>query len=216
MPAPYAGYVAHNPWLVPITNLKRAPGTRRTERRCGRVGELRVAASVVPANAEVAADAVLDAVDGGIEVTADVSAPWRGECRRCLQPVEGVLQVHVRELYRRRDDIHASRPHGPGQARTTGHHVHPDEEEDEETYPLRGELLDLQPLVRDALLLELPLAPLCREDCKGLCPTCGADLNDGPCPCDPVPADPRWAALDLLKDGGLRPEQSDPKVRRPG
>ena len=220
MPAPYSGGVAQNPWLVPITNLKRSPGTRRTERRSGRVGELRVAASVVAQNAEVTADAVLDAVDGGIEVTADVSAPWQGECRRCLRPVEGLLQVHVRELYRRHDDTHAHGPshtQGPGQARGTGHHGHhapAGEEEDEETYPLKGEMLDLQPLVRDALLLELPLAPLCSEDCQGLCPTCGADLNDGPCSCDHAPADPRWAALDLLKDGRL--QQSDPGVRRPG
>ncbi|HET7523328.1 MAG TPA: DUF177 domain-containing protein [Acidimicrobiales bacterium] len=218
--------MAQNPWLVPITNLKRAPGTRRTERRSGRVGELRVAASVVPPGAEVTADAVLDAVDGGIEVTADVSAPWQGECRRCLRPVEGLLQVHVRELYRRHEDTHAhgaphahGHTHGPGSVRTTGHHGHhppSGEDEDEETYPLKGELLDLQPLVRDALLLELPLAPLCSEDCQGLCATCGADLNDGPCSCEHAPADPRWAALDLLKGGGIRPEQSDPGVRRPG
>lgn len=183
---------------MPITTLKRAPGARRTERRSGRVGELSVAESVVPANAEVTADAVLDAVDGGIEVTADVSAPWTGECRRCLRPVEGLLQVHVRELYRPRDhDEHAHR-HGTGHG--TGHsHGHSEEEADEETYPLRGELLDLQPLVRDAILLDLPLAPLCDEACKGLCPTCGADLNEGSCSCDPAPADPRWAALNTLK-----------------
>ena len=229
--------MAQNPWLVPITNLKRAPGTRRTERRSGRVGELRVAASVVPPNAEVTADAMLDAVDGGIEVTADLSAPWQGECRRCLRPVEGLLQVHVRELYRRRDDTHGHGhgTHGHGHGThghdthghdthghdthghdTHGHHPPAADEEDEETYPLRGELLDLQPLIRDALLLELPLAPLCSEDCQGLCPTCGADLNDGPCDCDHAPSDPRWAALDLLKDPGPTPEQSDPGLRRPG
>lgn len=169
--------VAHNPWLVPITTLKRSPRTRRAETRSGRVGELAVAGSVVPADAEVTAEANLDAVVGGIEVTADVVAPWRGECRRCLKPVEGSLTVHVRELYA---------PRHPG-------------EDDEETYPLQGEMLDLKPLVRDALLLELPLAPLCSEDCRGLCPTCGADLNDAPCSCERPLADPRWAALEALK-----------------
>lgn len=153
-------------------------------------------------DAEVTVDAVLDSVVGGIEVIADVSAPWRGECRRCLRPVVGRVEAHVRELYRARDhDEHGRRHtavHGPGRA--TGHsHGHSEEEEDEETYPLRGELLDLQPLVRDAILLELPLAPLCAESCKGLCATCGADLNDGPCSCDPTPADPRWAALSVLE-----------------
>lgn len=169
--------MAHNPWLVPITTLKRSPGTRRSETRSGRVGELSVAGSTVPGDAEVTAEATLDSVVGGIEVTADVSAPWRGECRRCLKPVEGRLAAHVRELYAPR----------------------PPDEEDEETYPLRGEMLDLQPLVRDALLLELPLAPLCREDCKGLCPTCGSDLNDAPCSCKRTLSDPRWAALEALK-----------------
>ena len=59
--------------------------------------------------------------------------------------------------------------------------------------------LDLEPLARDAVLLELPLAPLCREDCAGLCPTCGANRNNETCDCAPA-ADPRWAALDALRD----------------
>ena len=139
-----------NPWLVPITNLRRILGSRREEQRAGRVGELRVADSVVSANETVEADALLDSVDGGIEVTATVSALWTGLCRRCLKPVSGRLEAHVREMYR---------PRRPGEA----------PEDDEETYPLSGELLDLQPLVRDAILLELPIAPLCREECAGLC-----------------------------------------------
>ncbi|HVA74043.1 MAG TPA: DUF177 domain-containing protein [Acidimicrobiales bacterium] len=190
--------MTQNPWLVPITTLKRSPGTRRVESRTGRVGELAVAGSVVPRDAEVTADATLDAVGGGIEVTADISAPWKGECRRCLKPVEGRLAVHVRELYRQHEAAggraHAHPRDHPHQARP-----HPADEEDEETYPLHGEMLDLQPLVRDALLLELPLAPVCSDDCKGLCPTCGADLNDAPCSCGDAPTDPRWAALEALK-----------------
>ncbi len=172
-----------NPWLVPITTLRRSIGSRREEHRAGRVGELRVADSVVTANDTVEADAMLDSVDGGVEVTATVSAPWAGQCRRCLKPVSGRLEANVREMYR---------PRRPGEA----------PEDDEETYPLSGELLDLQPLVRDAILLELPIAPLCRDDCAGLCPTCGADLNDGPCSCPPPMGDQRWAALDALREGG--------------
>jgi uncharacterized protein len=175
--------VAQNPWLVSITTLKRSPGLRRHETRTGQVGELSVAGSVVPAEATVVADATLDSVHGGIEVSADVSAPWKGECRRCLEPVSGELHSHVRELYR---------PHGRG------------DEDDEETYPLAGEVLDLRPLIRDALLLELPLAPLCTDACRGLCPTCGADLNAGSCACPASAADPRWAALDALKERPTR------------
>ena len=70
---------------------------------------------------------------------------------------------------------------------------------DDEAYPLAGDELDLEPLARDAVLLELPLAPLCTEDCQGLCPTCGANRNTESCDCAP-PADPRWAALDVLRD----------------
>jgi uncharacterized protein len=169
-------------WLLPITSLRRSTGSRRHELRSGRVGELRVAASAVPADAEVTADALLDSVDGGIEVTATVTAPWRGECRRCLKPVSGRLRCEVREMYRPR----------------AAHEV---PEEDEETYALHPDHLDLEPLVRDALLLELPLAPLCLEHCLGLCPTCGADRNEGRCGCAEPAGDPRWAALNVLREG---------------
>ena len=185
-----------NPWLVPITSLRRSLGNRREEQRSGRIGELKVADSRVPEHAEVSADVILDSVDGGIEAAAIVLAPWEGECRRCLKPVGGTLRCEVREMYR-------PRPAGEP----------PDE--DEETYPLKGEMLDLRPLVRDAVLLELPIAPLCREDCAGLCPTCGADLNDGPCDCPPTESDPRWAALDVLK--GLSEARPDaPGETQPG
>lgn len=169
-----------NPWLVPIKNLRRSVGNRRRELRRGRVGELRVAESVVAGTAEVEAVALVDSVDGGVEVTATVTAPWSGECRRCLRPLGGELRTSVREMYR---------PRARG------------EPPDEETYPLGGDQLDLRPLVRDALLLALPIAPLCREDCLGLCPSCGADLNNGPCGCPAPAADPRWAPLERLLPG---------------
>lgn len=179
-----------SPWLVPITAIRRSPGVRRHEHRQGPVsglgadgaGLVVAGSSVLPA-AEADADLDLDVIVGGIEVSGEVSAPWRGECRRCLRPVSGELRTSVRELYRPRG--------GPGE-----------DEEDEETYPLAGELLDLAPLVRDALLLALPLAPLCRPDCAGLCPTCGAELAEGPCGCPVVPVDPRWEILDVLKPRG--------------
>jgi uncharacterized protein len=195
-----------------VTALRRQPGTRREERRAGRIGELSVAGSVVPASAEAVAVAVLDSILGGIEVAADIRAPWHGECRRCLRPLTGELHCEVRELYRARDgdagkggsghaghgkhDHHRAGGSGPG-----GGHGHRDPDLDEETYPLEGDQLDLRPLVRDALLLELPLAPLCRQDCCGLCTQCGADLNSGPCDCLPAP-DPRWGALDVLRGAG--------------
>jgi uncharacterized protein len=71
--------------------------------------------------------------------------------------------------------------------------------EEGETYPIAGDHIDLEPMTREAVVLGLPLAPLCRPDCKGLCPTCGAELNRGPCGCPPPATDPRWAALDALR-----------------
>jgi uncharacterized protein len=170
--------VSRSPWLVPVTVLRRSLGNRMVESRTGPVGELRVGDSVVSADVLVTAEAVLDSVDGGVEVTASVTAAWSGRCRRCLRPVGGTLSPQVRELYRQR---------------------HPGEPPDEETYPLVGEMLDLRPLVRDALLLDMPIAPLCGEGCRGLCPGCGGDLNEGDCSCPPAAPDPRWAVLDVLR-----------------
>ena len=95
-----------------------------------------------------------------------VTRPWTGKCRRCLAPASGPLEVPVRELYTEDGD-------------------------GEETYPLVGDEMDLEPLVRDAVLLELPLAPLCRPDCLGLCPFCGVNRNEEACSCE-APTDPRW------------------------
>lgn len=63
---------------------------------------------------------------------------------------------------------------------------------------LEGDTVDLDELAREQLLLELPLAPLCRETCKGLCPRCGMDLNQGDCGCPKEPVDPRFAVLKKL------------------
>jgi uncharacterized protein len=162
------------------------------EHRFGPIGELQVADSRVPEGSIADAEVALDAVDGGVEVTGTVSAPWTGECRRCLKPIEGQLHCRVREMYRPRDPADTS-------------------DDDEETYPLHGEFLDLAPLVRDALILELPIAPVCREDCQGLCPTCGMDRNEGPCGCPDEVIDPRWSVLDILLDDPGSAE-SDPSA----
>jgi uncharacterized protein len=168
-----------NPWLVPITRLRRSHGQRQHETRRGFLGDLKVGDSRVDGGAEIVADVDLDSIDGGIEVSGYIRAPWTGECRRCLRPIHETLDIAVREMYR---------PH-PARERL----------EDEDTYPLVGEMLDLAPLARDALLLELPVNPLCREDCAGLCPTCGAPREDGPCGCVADDGDPRWAALEMLR-----------------
>jgi len=119
-------------------------------------------------------DVVLEGVPDGAVARGEVLAPWEGDCRRCLVKVTGVLRSEVLEVFERRPDP-------------------------EQTYPVRGDELDLEPLARDAVLLELPQVPLCREGCLGLCPECGADLNEGGCGCQAEVGDARWAALDVLR-----------------
>lgn len=160
--------------MVNVSNLRRQPGTSQREHRSGRMGGLRMPHSEVPEDSEVTVDALLEAATGGVVVLADVEAPWRGECRRCLGEARGKLEVQVRELYS------------------------PDSDP-ELCYPLPGDQLDLGPLVRDAVLLDLPQAPLCRADCRGLCPVCGVDRNSEGCDCVEPAADPRWAGLDILR-----------------
>lgn len=139
----------------------------------------------MPPGSEVCVDGVLELAGTSIVVTGTVSAVWAGECRRCLGPVTGELRADVREVYE--PPVRHGDPHPDGSQGA------------DETYPLAGDTVDLLPLARDAVLLELPLAPLCRPDCAGLCPACGADRNQAPCGCAAPPADPAWAALDALR-----------------
>lgn len=171
-----------DPWLIPVKALRRVIGSARPEQRRGTLGRLSVADSVVGAEEVADAEVTLSAVDGGIEVSGRVSAPYTGSCRRCGQGVAGRVVADVRELYRPRT----------GRDRSN--------DMDEETYELGVDHLDLAPLVRDAVVLELPVAPLCRTDCAGLCDRCGADLNTEPCGCDRAPVDDRWAVLDVLRE----------------
>jgi uncharacterized protein len=162
------------PFVVDIQRLKKVPGSVIHEDRSGSLAGLRVLDVRVPDDGEIVVSADLSWAQEDVVVTATVRTSWVAECRRCLKPTSGEVVAEVREVYEPKSD-------------------------QEETYALNGSQVDLEPLVRDAVLLGLPPAPLCKEDCRGLCPTCGADLNDGPCGCESTPADPRWAALDALK-----------------
>ena len=129
---------------------------------------------VVPAGASIDVDVVIESLSDGATVTGTVGAPWMGECMRCLTPARGQILVDVRELY---------------QVRPTT----------DEAFSFDGERLDLEPMARQSVMLELPIAPLCRPDCLGLCASCGLNRNDGECSCTAGPVDHRWAALDALR-----------------
>jgi len=120
----------------------------------------------------------LEAVIEGVLVTGDVRAQIAGECSRCLTPLAFELDVDFQELYE-----------------------YPDEDnKTEDSLLLEGDLLDLEPAVRDAIVLALPLAPLCSPDCLGLCTECGCELNNDPEHHHDT-VDARWQALQGLLEG---------------
>jgi uncharacterized protein len=159
---------------IPLTAALRQPGTSRPVSAAVGLAGLRGTAAEIPQTSPVSVDVVLERVPEGVVVRGPLSADWTAACSRCLEPVTGQVSVHVDELFET--------------APLEG-----------ETYLLEDDAIDLEPMVRDALLLELPLAPLCRDDCAGLCPTCGANRNDEPCDCAAEEPDPRWAALRSLE-----------------
>lgn len=161
--------------VVPVADLLYRPGARRREQRTVVLDGLRVVASRVAPGTPADLDVVLEWVTEGILATGTARAGWEAECRRCLGPVRGVAEAEFQELFEPRP--------------TEG-----------DTYPLTGDRIDLGPLARESLMLALPLAPLCSPDCRGLCPTCGSDLNRAACSCPPPVPDPRWSALDALRD----------------
>jgi uncharacterized protein len=140
----------------------------------------------VPEGSPVELDLRLEAVMEGVLVTGTARAVLEGECARCLEPITDEIEVRFQELFVY-DDLD----------------VDPDEELEVST--LRHDLVDLEPLLRDAVVLALPFQPLCQDDCPGLCPECGARLADDPDHGHDAPVDPRWAAL----SGLVEPEQHE-------
>ncbi|HWD95817.1 MAG TPA: DUF177 domain-containing protein [Acidimicrobiales bacterium] len=172
-----------SPYLVPVARILRdVPSSLQVEFEAP-FDEDHEFAPRGPVETDVFPEALvhvqlkLESFSGGLRVRGRVEAPWHGVCRRCSAPVLGRSEVPVNERF--------------ADERTP---------EDEETYLIDHDFVDLAPLAHDAILLDLPLAPLCRSDCKGLCAYCGIDLNEATCDCQ-APIDPRWATLDGLQFG---------------
>lgn len=142
----------------------------------------------IPAGADIELQLRLESVLDGVLGTGSLTAPLVGECARCLDEVHDTLRAEFVELwsYPEQADRH-SRTAGGGQ------------EQDEEVMRLDGDLLDLEQVIRDTVVLGLPTRPLCSEDCPGLCSECGARLADAGPNHGHGAADPRWAALDVLR-----------------
>lgn len=171
-----------------VADLRRRPGVQRPVQRslpAEALGELVTSTALVPPGSDVELDAVAEASGADIVLTGTLAFAWEGECRRCLQPVAGRVEAEVREIF---------------QAQPV----------EGETWPVEGDAVDLAPVLREAILLALPLVPLCAEDCAGPDPerfptrvesdaaAGGEDEEDVVADAGP-PADPRWAALDDLR-----------------
>ena len=127
----------------------------------------------VPTESPIHLDLRLEGVGDGVLATGVAEVQLRGECARCLTEIEADAEIDLQELFL-----------FPG--------TDPD---DTEASRVEAEMIDLEPVLRDAAVLDLPFIPLCREDCAGLCPTCGVNLNDDPDHGHGEAIDPRWAEL---------------------
>jgi uncharacterized protein len=182
------------PLVLDTRELGRRPGSMRTLRRTAPAPErLGIDIIGVPTGADLELDLRLEAVMEGVLVSGTATVPLSGECGRCLEAVGDELTVDLQELfaYDSSNDRHA-----------------PQLPDDDETARMEGDLLDLEPVLRDAVVLALPLTPLCREDCSGLCAECGERLDDLPEDHQHGAPDPRWAGLAGLLDPQDRPTPS--------
>jgi uncharacterized protein len=170
-----------SPFVLDTRELGRRPGSMRHVRRTVPApADWALELTQVPTGADVELDLRLEAVMEGVLVTGTVDAPVAAECGRCLEPTTERLRVDVQELF--------------------GYDQAPD---DAEAPTLDGDFLDLAELLRDAVVLALPLNPVCDDDCAGLCPGCGGKLADLGDDHSHDTLDPRWTAL-----SGLAPDPS--------
>ncbi|MFL6055978.1 MAG: YceD family protein [Actinoallomurus sp.] len=170
------------PFVIDTIALGRRPGSMREESRTVPApANLGVEMVGVPEDADVELDFRLEAVMEGVLVSGMARAPLTGECARCLEPVTSSIEVDFQELF-----VYSDTRSG--------------ESADEDERRLEKDLIDLEPVVRDAMVLALPLSPLCQDDCPGLCSECGVRLADAEPDHHHEAVDPRWAALQGMLD----------------
>lgn len=181
--------VQPGPLVLDTHVLGRRPGTEREyELTVDAPPDLGLDVYGVPEGSPVQLEFRLEAVMDGVLVTGTASVHAVGECVRCLEELDADFIADFQELY-----------------------LYDEPGEDE--LALDGELLDLEPVVRDAVVLALPHNPLCRDDCLGLCPECGARLLDDPQHTHDAAIDPRWASLAQLADQPVSLDEQTPPGR---
>ena len=171
------------PLVLDTRDLPRRPGAMRVVQRVvSAPTDLGLELIRVPEGAKLALDLRMESVTEGVLVSGEVSGPVEGECGRCLRPVTDSVTVSIQELY------------------AYEHSATDETTEEDEVGRLQGDLIDLEPAVRDAVVLALPSHPLCREDCPGLCPDCGVPWDELPAGHGHTQLDSRWAALAQLAE----------------
>lgn len=162
-----------SPLVLDVLELGRAPGSMREVRRTVPApAELGLDVIGVPEGSDIELDLRMEAVGEGVLVTGTAFVQLHGECSRCLREIDEDATFDLQELF-----------------------FHPGREIDEEESQIQDDLIDLEGLLRHAVVLELPFIPLCEDDCLGLCPECGFNLNDDPEHNHGPAVDPRWGKL---------------------
>ena len=178
--------------MLDTRELGRRPGSQRSVSFTAPApADLGIEVLRVPEGSPVELDLRLEAVMEGVLVTGTARAALAGECARCLEPIRDDVEVDLQELFVYEESDTAT------------------DDGDDDVSRLEGDLLDLEPLLRDAVVLTLPFQPLCRDDCPGLCIECGARLADDPDHQHDEAIDPRWAALGELADQTDEPSRRD-------
>ena len=167
-------HVIKTPYIVDVYDLMHRPGEMR-DRSIEIVvpEEFGNAMIGMKAGSELRVELRMESLHDGILVSADIDGTAAGECGRCLIDIEQAVQVEIQELFAYSSD-------------------------EAFEYEVHEDTIDLEPVIRDAVVLSLPFQPVCQEDCLGLCPQCGVRLLDNPGHEHENPVDPRWAALGSL------------------
>jgi uncharacterized protein len=155
---------------IPVVELRRRTAQRRRWQSEARLDDVRISDTRLDTETPVVLDLLMESVPDGVVVSGEVRATWAGPCHRCMEPVSGEVAVTVREVFE--------------PSPTEG-----------ESYHLGPEQLDLEPMLRDAVALELPLAPPCPHGDADPCPLSGYSLSAWAGAEEPS-RDPRWSALE--------------------
>ena len=179
-------------WVFDVHEIARKVGSMHEEQKTLPAPEdLKVPLIGVEPGSRVPVELRFEGVHEGVLVTGQATLPIKGECGRCLDPISYTYDAHFQELF-----------------------FHPeqqlDSDDETETHVIVEDKVDLEPLLRTAVVGELPFQPLCDEDCMGLCDQCGVRLEDEPEHHHEI-VDPRWEALRGLSTLGEEAPQEHNK-----